>query len=338
MDDPALQALLIPLHDGIVPCADALFLNARAPAGAWPGAQPPACVQTFKPWVDALRMHGDDVMMDIGADRRAALVMILPPRQRAWSRALLAQAVTVLVPGGTVLLAAANDEGAKSHEADLAKIANAKPGVMSKHKCRVAWARIDAPDMATAAAWSRGGEPQVRADGLWTQAGVFSADAIDPATQLLLRHLPSSLFGRVADLGAGAGVIARHVAAHCPKVHSLDLYEADARALAMARRNLEGVAPACAFHWHDVAAGIDARFDAILMNPPFHATGKAGLPRLGQRFIEVAADALAPHGRLWLVANAHLPYESVLERRFGDVQTVAQSRGYKVIVASGVRR
>jgi len=338
VDDPALQSLLIPLHDGLVPGTESVFLNARAPVGSWPCPQPPSCVQTFKPWADALQAHGDAVVPGLKSMPRVPLVLLLPPRQRAWSRALLAQAVSILTPGGTLLLSAANDEGAKSHEADLAKIANATPGVLSKHKCRVAWARIDDPDAGLVRAWARAGEPHVRSDGLWSQAGVFSADAVDPATQLLLQHLPGALSGRVADLGAGAGVIARYVASHCPKVQSLDLYEADARALAMARRNLEGMAPACTFHWHDVAAGIDGRFDAILMNPPFHATGKAGLPQLGRRFIDVAADALAPNGALWLVANTHLPYEDVLVNRFGEVRTIAQARGYKVIRASGARR
>lgn len=337
MDDPAIQALLIPLREGAVAGADALFLNARAPAGAWPCA-PPACVQTFRPWSDALHRHGDAAATEPESAPRVALAMLLPPRQREWSRALLAQAVEALVPGGVLLLAAANDEGAKSHEADLARIAQAQPRVLSKHKCRVAWARVEAADADLVAAWTRAGAPRLRDDGLWTQAGVFSADAVDPASALLMAHLPADLAGDVADFGAGIGVLSRHVVRHCRQVRRVDLYEADHRALQLARRNLDDADADTRFHWHDIATGVRERFDAVVMNPPFHLTGKRGVPELGQRFIEVAADALQPRGRLWLVANAHLPYEEMLSRRFARVDAVAKRVGFKVLHAAEPRR
>jgi 16S rRNA (guanine1207-N2)-methyltransferase len=42
-----------------------------------------------------------------------------------------------------------------------------------------------------------------------------------------------------------------------------------------------------------------------------------------------------------MVANRHLPYESVLDARFGTVRIVAQSQGFKIIEAvkaGGARR
>src|SRR3546814_3736999 len=74
------------------------------------------------------------------------------------------------------------------------------------------------------------------------------------------------------------------------------------------------------FHWHDVTAGLAQRFDVIVTNPPFHAQGNAARPDIGRRFIAVAAEALKPGGRLWLVANRHLPYESVLDASFGSAR------------------
>ncbi|HET7359731.1 MAG TPA: methyltransferase, partial [Rhodanobacteraceae bacterium] len=130
--------------------------------------------------------------------------------------------------------------------------------------------------------------------------------------------------------------------AHCPQVVAIDLYEAEARALEPARLNLaraqqaSGREVAVEVHWHDVTAGLDARYDAIVSNPPFHQ-GRADLPELGRAFIASAADALLPHGRLWLVANRHLPYEALLAARFGEVRTVAGQGGFKVIAARQVR-
>jgi 16S rRNA (guanine1207-N2)-methyltransferase len=71
----------------------------------------------------------------------------------------------------------------------------------------------------------------------------------------------------------------------------------------------------------------------IVSNPPFHAQDRADRPELGQRFIAAAAHALAPRGRLWLVANRHLPYEESLGTHFATVRTVAQAEGFKVVEA-----
>src|SRR5690606_41667056 len=69
----------------------------------------------------------------------------------------------------------------------------------------------------------------------------------------------------------------------------------------------------------------------------FHAQGSANRPDIGRRFIAVAADALRPGGRLWLVANRHLPYESVLVESFGQTRAVAERDGFKIIEAVKAR-
>jgi 16S rRNA (guanine1207-N2)-methyltransferase len=168
---------------------------------------------------------------------------------------------------------------------------------------------------------------------------VFAWDRIDAASALLAEHLPGDLRGQVADLGAGWGYLAMQVLAHCPGVTALDLYEADARALELARVNLQAQATRVplGFHWHDVASGLPRRYEAIVSNPPFHALGGDPRPDLGRAFIAAAAAALQPGGRLWLVANRHLPYEAVLDASFGEVRTVAQRDGFKVIEALRAR-
>ena len=112
---------------------------------------------------------------------------------------------------------------------------------------------------------------------------------------------------------------------------SLDLIEAEARALDCARLNVTD--PRAAFHWADVTVASKTAFDAIVMNPPFH-TGRAADPSLGIAFIRSAAAALTPQGRLWMVANRHLPYEETLSKCFRDVSQVAVDAGFKVFQAS----
>jgi len=54
---------------------------------------------------------------------------------------------------------------------------------------------------------------------------------------------------------------------------------------------------------------------------------------LGRAFIARAAEALRPGGALWLVANAHLPYEASLREAFRHVAVAVQANGYRVYEA-----
>lgn len=276
---------------------------------------------------------------------RYAVVLVLPPRQREEARALLARAVAQCAEGGLVVACMANDEGAKSGESDLKALAGLS-GSRSKHHCRVYWSTIrttaqatTAPptvDLALLSAWSALDAPRPIADGRFlSRPGVFAWDRIDAASALLAASLPDDLRGRAADLGAGYGYLAVELLQRCPGIVALDLYEAEARALELAERNLAPFASRAAlgFRWCDATEGLHARYDTIVANPPFHAQSRADRPDIGRAFIAAAADALEPGGRLWLVANRHLPYETVLDTRFGTVRTVAQAQGFKVIEA-----
>ena len=342
--DPSLDALLHPFANGLLHAPEhgrVLFLRAREGA-ALHMARLPALVATqpFRPEAARLECLGIDLLDEDALPEGAfPLVLVLPPRQREEARALLAKACAAAAPGGVVVSAVANDEGAKSREADLKQLAGSITA-QSKFHCRTFWTPPGATfDRALAAQWRQLDAPRriasadVPGGGFHSRPGVFAWDRVDAASAMLAAALPAEMKGRVADFGAGWGYLSMQVLARCPNIASLDLYEADARALALARRNLADAAVPVGFHWHDVEQGVPGRFDAIVCNPPFHALGRGERPDIGRAFIAAAAAALAPGGSLWLVANRHLPYEDALGTGFAQVRCVAQDGGFKTVHA-----
>lgn len=330
---PELDTLLLPLAGGAVPGAtagDSLFLRARAGLALQALRGPAlACEQSFKPWADALERDG--FVLQSHPVAGYARVLVLAPRQRDESRALLARAWELCRPGGVVLACAANSGGGRSLQDDLARLAGPVHS-LSKHHCRVSWTLPGAvPDLALLDQWRGLDAPRPIAAGRFlSRPGLFAWDRIDLASTMLAECLPADLCGRGADLGAGFGYLASEVLDRCPGVTALDLYEAEARALDLARLNLATARLAPGYHWHDVAAGLPGSYDFIVSNPPFHQ-GRADVPALGQAFIAAAAAALRPGGRLLLVANRHLPYEATLAREFEVVQVLRDQDGFKVI-------
>ncbi len=340
--DPAIDALMFPFQRGEIawPETPVLFLRAREGAALrqFP-LQQLICEQSFKPDADALMRSGLQVVADANASADAgppALVMMLPPRQRDEARALFARALAQVSDDGVIIASVANTEGAKTAESDLRALAGGLSGTISKHHCRVFWVRRNEvqPAAELVGAWGSLDAPRRILGGRFTsRPGVFAWDRIDAASALLVEHLPDTLRGHGADLGAGYGYLAAEVLARNPGVTAMDLYEAEARALSLARINLSDACVPVQFHWHDVTAGVQPRYDFIVSNPPFHAQGRTGRPDIGQRFIAVAAQSLRPGGRLWLVANRHLPYEQVIAEHFSQVHVHAAREGFKVIEA-----
>lgn len=345
--DAALETLFLPFSDGRLPwptnsepTGGAMFLRAR---DGWPLRQQPlpglVCEQSFKPEADALSQAGFAVNVP-NAPKTYELVLILPPRQRDEARALMARAVAMTKPGGRIIACQSNDEGARSGEADLTQLTGDVES-MSKNKCRVFWsASLARLDVSLLAHWQALDEPRTIDDGRFTsRPGIFAWDRIDVASALLAEHLPENLAGKAADLGAGFGYLSAELLTRCPGITMLDAYEAENRALELARVNLKNFEARTPinYRWHDVAAGLPDKYDVIVTNPPFHAQRGIDRPDIGRRFISVAADSLRPGGKLWLVANRHLPYENALSENFDSVRTVAQQHGYKIIEAVRAR-
>lgn len=261
------------------------------------------------------------------ADGALTSATVLAPPGAVERRYVLAQALRVTVPEAEILVLAPKDRGGARLRKELEAFGCAVVETARRHHRICDTRRPRAPvgvDQAIA-----GGAP--RLDGrlaLWTQPGVFSWDRIDPGSQLLAQSIPH-LKGEGADLGCGVGYLAHGVLASTvvTRLHMVDI---DRRAVDCARRNAAD--PRVTITWADARDLALANLDFVVMNPPFHDAG-AESKRLGQAFIRSAASALRKGGVLHLVANRHLPYESVLRETFGSVEQTADDGGYKVFQA-----
>ena len=273
------------------------------------------------------------VLSDLGGDREFQSVIIFCPRQKDESLYLIAQGLGMLKDGGTLIAAADNLSGGQSLPKLFAQL-GAESANQSKHKCRVVW--TNAPHTVDPMAIARAvgaGAPQERADGLTTQPGLFSWNRTDKGTDALLHHLPFSLAGIGADFGCGIGVLGQRLLQRYSAITKLYCIDNDSRAIACCRKNLEQWQDRCDFMWADVRKLPQLPLlDFIVMNPPFHE-GKADANLLGQNFITSAAAHLKPGGMLVLVANVHLPYESLLHQHFSLHRLVSSENGYKIIEA-----
>ncbi|SDF08021.1 class I SAM-dependent methyltransferase [Limimaricola pyoseonensis] len=275
----------------------------------------------FRPDIDRLTAAGWQVESDESVAPAAAAIVFVP-RSKPLARALVAQAAR-LAP--LVIVDGQKTDGVDGLFRDLRRRLGDLASVTRAHG-RLFWfdaAEVDLADWAAPA-------PAEIGEGFVTQWGAFSADGPDRGSQLLVQALPAKLPGRLADLGAGWGYLARHALAR-EGVKSIDLIEAEKLALDCARANVTDAR--AAFHWEDVTRFKPAAlYDGILCNPPFH-TGRAADPALGRAFIASAARMLQPAGQLWLVANRHLPYEAALREAFRTVEEIGGDSAFKLFHA-----
>lgn len=277
----------------------------------------------------ALAMRGFQVAPTVDGRFDAALVIL--PRAKAQGRAWVADAASRLTPGAPLWISGQRTDGIETMLKDLRKLASVDD-VHSKAHGKIFRVTNPAGDWLPADWSARNREV---APGFVTLPGVFSADGIDPGSAMLAAHLPEKMPTRVVDLGAGWGWLAVQ-ALERPGIEVIHLVEADHDALESARSNVRD--PRARFHWADARDfSLAEPVNGVLMNPPFHR-GRAADPQIGADFIAAAARLLTGAGRLWMVANRHLPYEAVLSRHFAQVRETGGDNRFKVIEATGARR
>lgn len=163
-----------------------------------------------------------------------------------------------------------------------------------------------------------------------TAAGVFSADHLDHATAVLLRHAePDPAARRVLDLGCGWGPIAVGLALRSPGA-TVDAVDVNDRALALCAENaaVAGVADRVRV-LRPEQADPTTRYDEIWSNPPIRI-GKAELHALLLTWLPRLAD----HGVARLVVSKNLGADT-LQRWLVDhgwrCDRLASAKGFRVL-------
>ena len=287
----------------------------------------------YTPWYDAtdearrgIHFHADPGTLALRYDA----VIVNSPKQQDEAEGLLALALQRST--GFVMAVAAKTAGG-GRLAAMMEAYGVPFEALSKDSCRIVWTS-DASEakrevIAGQIANLESREITMEGETWWTVPGIFGWNKIDLGSRLLLRHLPSDIGGRVADFGCGYGYIAAHLARNYPLVETIDAYDADARAVGATKRNGGEKVRAI---WMDVRTlPSERRYDSVIMNPPFHS-GKAEDIALGESFIRAAWSNLKAGGRLFFVANKHLPYEKIIP----GLVCLHEGEGFKII--TGTRR
>jgi len=256
-------------------------------------------------------------------------VIMSATKQMAESEGLLALALQRAK--GLVIVAAAKDAGG-GRLAGMMEAYGVKIGELSKSRCRVVWthepqqARREWIDKNLTQLAAR----QVPIDGKnwWSVPGLFGWDKIDAGSKLLLEHLPVDLGGYIADFGCGYGYLSSDLAQR-ETVAQIDAYDQDARAAALAAKNANEKSGRAKVRplWQDIRQlKAQPLYDAVVMNPPFHS-GKQEDIALGETFIRKAWESLKPRGKLFFVANRHLPYEKIVK----GLSILHEGNSFKII-------
>lgn len=158
-----------------------------------------------------------------------------------------------------------------------------------------------------------------------TDSGLFSKDHIDPATDILLKTIPS-LSGSLLDMGCGYGCIGIVLA----KTYALDLNQADVNQLAidLTKRNCIDNGVNSNVIKSNCFDNISGSFDTIVINPPIHA-GKS----ITYKMYDDSFSHLNNGGKIYIVTLKKHGAESThvkLKNTFGNCETLYKKKGYYV--------
>ncbi|MFV0556625.1 MAG: class I SAM-dependent methyltransferase [Lactovum sp.] len=159
-----------------------------------------------------------------------------------------------------------------------------------------------------------------------TDSGVFSKNAIDYGTRVLIKNFKPQGFS-LLDLGCGYGALSLVLV----KKYGLKatLTDVNLRALDLAQKNARKNKVEVEILPSDIYDKITETFDSIISNPPIRA-GK----KVVHEIIEGALNYLNSAGQLWIVIQKKQGAASAqkkMQEVFGNVEVVVKDKGYYIL-------
>ncbi|MDW8064434.1 MAG: methyltransferase [Anaerolineae bacterium] len=170
-------------------------------------------------------------------------------------------------------------------------------------------------------------------DRVWrfvTRPGLFSWSDLDEGTRHLIEQMEIRPEDHVLDLGCGYGIVGV-IAGHEARKGRVVMVDISAAALEASRRTLALYSmPHVEIRLSDVIDGVRReRFDVVVTNPPIHQ-GFGVEREVAIQFVYDALSVLRPGGRLYLVGAVVLPYRTIIEQVFGNVEILFDDHHYRV--------
>ncbi len=292
--------------------------------------------QHFKPYEKELSEAGFLVVPDIedllNNKKSYDLACVLLPKNMVEAQYLMAIATRFLRHNAILLCAAENKAGGLRIKKLMQNFGFEALQEEARNKARAVWGYCQKPNDGKINSAILAGRERKILDGKFiSRPGLFGWDKIDKGSEIITRYIPADLKGRGADFGCGYGYLSRFLLSNCKKVEQLYCIDADYRAVELCRKNLEQFDCRKEFLWRDLTKAQDdlCNLDFVIMNPPFHENKREDMS-IGQDFIYVAHAALRQGGKLFMVANNHLPYEKILKNKFTRCHKLYEGHGFKV--------
>ena len=265
-------------------------------------------------------------------------------KEKAVTHHLLNQAWRCLKPGGMLYLCGEKNEGIKTYIDKIAtcfgcnkqaqKIKQIYVAILEKQQEFVATETLDDSDFTRLRVVASTASRQIL-----SKPGQFGWNKLDQGSAFLIAELPGILQKEgitpknALDLGCGYGYLTL-MASQLPLCQTVEdwlLTDNNAAALLSAAENMATNHLKAQVVADDCAAGMEAKVDLLLCNPPFHQ-GFSTEGELTNKFLAAARRLTDKAGLAVFVVNQFIPLEKKATALFRQVETVANNGSFKVVV------
>lgn len=260
---------------------------------------------------------------------QADMILLYWPKAKAEAEFLLAMLLAKFGTGTEIVVVGENRSGVKSIEKLFQPY-----GIVKKYdsarRCSFYWGVCThAPETFQLADWFKSYQVEYQQQTLTIRSlpGVFSHGEFDIGSQLLLDTLPA-LNGKVLDFGCGAGVLGAVMASLNPEIE-LEMCDISALAVASSQETLRANKLNGRVFASDIYSDTARDYHYIVSNPPFHA-GLDTSYNATETLLAEAPRHLMAKGQLYIVANSFLQYPPIIEKAFGDCQTLNKTKKFAI--------